>query len=117
MRQTHLSSLKLSIPDLAAFPLSRNLAFQLPSYPAEIVPMMDSVVRDILVEWVLEDKGSDDELREIEEIGWKVRPYGLDNGRGMRGSNIYKRKLIKEIGQGAMYKLLSNKVLGIRATP
>ena len=87
MRQTHLSSLNLSIPDLAAFPLSRNLAFQLPSYPAEIVPMMDSVVRDILVEWVLEDKGSDDELREVEEIGWKVRPYGLDNGRGMRGSN------------------------------
>jgi hypothetical protein len=88
MRQTHLSSLNLSIPDLAAFPESRNLAHQLPNYPAEIVPMMDSVVRDILVEWVLEDKGSDDELREIEEIGWKVRPYGLDNGRGMRGSSI-----------------------------
>jgi DNA replication licensing factor MCM4 len=85
MRQTHLSSLNLSIPDLAAYPESRNLAHQLPNYPAEIVPMMDSVVRDILVEWVLEDKGSDDELREIEEIGWKVRPYGLDNGRGMRG--------------------------------
>jgi DNA replication licensing factor MCM4 len=85
MRQTHLSSLNLSIPDLAAFPAARNLAYQLPSYPAEIVPMMDSVVRDILVEWVLEDKGSDDELREVEETGWKVRPYGLDNGRGMRG--------------------------------
>jgi hypothetical protein len=50
--------------------------------------MMDSVVRDILVEWVLEDKGSDDELREVEETGWKVRPYGLDNGRGMRGTSI-----------------------------
>jgi DNA replication licensing factor MCM4 len=91
MRQTHLSSLNLSIPDLAAYPGSRNLAFQLPSYPAEIVPMMDSVVRDILVEWVLEDKGSDDELREVEEIGWKVRPYGLDNGRGMRGTSLQSR--------------------------
>jgi hypothetical protein len=49
---------------------------------------MDSVVRDILVDWVVDDKGSDDELREIEEIGWKVRPYGLDNGRGMRGSSL-----------------------------
>jgi hypothetical protein len=85
MRQTHLSSLNLFIPDLAAYLPSRNLAFQLPSYPAEIVPMMDSVVRDILVGWVLEDKGSDEELREVEEIVWKVRPYGLDNGRGMRG--------------------------------
>ena len=87
MRQTHISSLSLAISDLAAFPMSRNLAFQLVSYPAEIVPMMDSVVRDILLEWVQEDKGSDDELREVEEIGWKVRPYGVDNGgRGMRGS-------------------------------
>jgi DNA replicative helicase MCM subunit Mcm2 (Cdc46/Mcm family) len=88
MRQTHILSLNLSIPDLAAYPDSHNLAHQLPSYPAEIVPMMDSVLRDILVEWVLEDKGSDDELREVEGAGWKVRPYGLDNGRGMRGLTL-----------------------------
>jgi hypothetical protein len=35
----------------------------------------------------MEDKGTDDELREVEEIAWKVRPYGLDNGRGMRGKS------------------------------
>jgi hypothetical protein len=87
MRETHLSSLNLAIPDLAAYPPSRHLAVQLPNYPAEIVPMMDSVVRDIIVGWVMEDKGTDDELREVEEIAWKVRPYGLDNGRGMRGKS------------------------------
>ena len=118
MRQTHLSSLNLSIPDLAAYPESRNLAHQLPNYPAEIVPMMDSVVRDILVEWVLEDKGSDDELREIEEIGWKVRPYGLDNGRGMRGSShLQYLMLIVELGPGDIDKLVSVKGLVIRSTP
>src|SRR5262245_54303532 len=98
MRQTHLSSLNLSIPDIAAYPPSSQLAHQLPNYPAEIVPMMDSVVRDILVEWVLEDKGSDDELRQVEEIGWKIRPYGLDNARGMRGSSQLSTPLTKELG-------------------
>ena len=86
MRRTQLSSLNLSVPDLVAYPPSRNMAHQLVAYPTEIIPMMDSVVKDIIIEWVLEDKGTDEELREVEDIIWKVRPYGLDNGRGMRGN-------------------------------
>ena len=85
MRQTHLSSLNLYVPDLAAYPASRSLAAQLPAYPTEVVPIMDAVIRDILVDMVEDDRGTDDELREIENIVWKVRPYGLDNSRGMRG--------------------------------
>ena len=85
MRQTHLSSLNLFIPDLAAYPPSRNLYYQLPAYPTEVVPLMDSVIKDIIIDWVEEDRESDEELREVEEIAWKVRPYGLDNDRGMRG--------------------------------
>jgi DNA replication licensing factor MCM4 len=85
MRQTHISSLNLYVPDLAAYPASRGLASQLPAYPTEIVPIMDNVIKDILVDMVEEDRGSDDELRDIENIVWKVRPYGLDSSRGMRG--------------------------------
>jgi DNA replication licensing factor MCM4 len=107
MRETHLSSLNLFVPDLAAYPPSKHLATQLPNYPAEIIPMMDAVVRDVLVDWVVEDKGSDDELREIEEISWKVRPYGLTNGgRGMR-----------ELGPGDIDKMVTIKGLVIRSTP
>jgi hypothetical protein len=77
--------LNLSIPDLVAYPPSRHLAVRLPNYPAEIVPMMDSIISDIIVGWVMEDQDIDDELREVEEIAWKVRPYGLNNGRSMKG--------------------------------
>jgi DNA replication licensing factor MCM4 len=116
MRQTHLASLNLYIPDLAAYPASRNLAAQLPAYPMEVVPIMDNVIRDIIVEMVAEDRGSDEELRDIENIMWKVRPYGLDNSRGMRGLSSQVNADRLELGPADIDKMVSIKGLAIRST-
>ena len=107
MRQTHQTNLNLRIRDLAAFPPSKKLALQLVRYPQEVVPIMDTVLKDqmlILAEEDLRSSVSSYEvemLREqmdlIESLLYKVRPYGgtSTNMRDLNPSDIDKLTTVR----------------------
>lgn len=96
MRQTDQVNLNLRITDLAAFSPSAKLASLLQKYPQEIIPIMDHVLKDEMIELAEEDirKGVDGmegeagqaEIEVIEGNLYKVRPFGLQ-GMNMRDLN------------------------------
>lgn len=85
MRFTNQTNLNLRISDLVAFPPSRRLALQLERYPQEVVPIMDQILKDEMLELAEEDmrRATDDDLETTREqiklmemLNYKVRPYG-----------------------------------------
>ncbi|PWN25165.1 putative replication licensing factor MCM4 [Jaminaea rosea] len=115
MRQTDQTSLNLRASDLAAYPPTHKLAHFLVKYPNEIIPIMDQVLKDEMIELAYDDAkeqrdGMEGELgaQEIEMMEgrlYKVRPYGLD-AINMRNLN-----------PGDIDKLVTVRGLVIRATP
>ena len=115
MRQTDQTNLNLRITDLEAFPPSKRLKLQLLRYPQEMVPIMDQVLKDEMLEMAYQDHkdgrddmGGDIGLAEIELMEsklYKVRPFGADptNMRDLNPSDID--------------KLVTVRGLVIRATP
>lgn len=107
MRQTHQTNLNLRIRDLAAFPPSKKLALQLIRYPQEVVPIMDTVLKEQMLVLAEEDLRSSvsnfevDMLREqmdlIESLLYKVRPYGgtATNLRELNPSDIDKLTTVR----------------------
>ncbi|KAI3476631.1 hypothetical protein L1887_61798 [Cichorium endivia] len=115
MRITDQTNLNLRISDLEAYPPSKRLKMQLIRYPQEMVPIMDQVLKDEMLEMAYEDQkegrdgmGGDIGLAEIELMEtklYKVRPYGADaiNMRDLNPADID--------------KLVTVRGLVIRATP
>ncbi|SOV04413.1 probable replication licensing factor MCM4 [Ustilago sp. UG-2017a] len=115
MRITDQTNLNLRISDLEAYPPSKRLKLQLIRYPQEMVPIMDQVLKDEMLEMAYEDQkegrqgmGGDMGLAEIELMEtklYKVRPYGAEaiNMRDLNPADID--------------KLVTVRGLVIRATP
>ncbi|SAM80469.1 probable replication licensing factor MCM4 [Ustilago bromivora] len=115
MRITDQTNLNLRISDLEAYPPSKRLKMQLIRYPQEMVPIMDQVLKDEMLEMAYEDQkegrqgmGGDMGLAEIELMEtklYKVRPYGAEaiNMRDLNPADID--------------KLVTVRGLVIRATP
>lgn len=85
MRFTNQTNLNLRITDLIAFPPSKRLALQLERYPQEVVPIMDQILKDEMLELAEEDlrRAADDDgettreqIELMETLNYKVRPYG-----------------------------------------
>lgn len=105
MRLTNQTNLNLRISDLAAYPPSKKLALQLVRYPQEMVPIMDQVIKDTMLELAEDDVHASDvdavQLREqiaiIESSLYKVRPYGgpSTNMRDLNPSDIDKLTTIR----------------------
>lgn len=87
MRVTGEANLNLDCENLRAFPPSRKLYGQLVKYPQEVVPAMDQVLKDIMLELAEEDQAEgvegmlgqegEEEIAEIMSKVYKVRPFGL----------------------------------------
>ncbi|KAH9968055.1 MCM2/3/5 family-domain-containing protein [Russula dissimulans] len=115
MRVTGEANLNLDCENLRAFPLSRKLYGQLVKYPQEVVPAMDQVLKDIMLELAEEDQAEgvegmvgqegEEEIAEIMSKVYKVRPFGLP-AVNMRSLNPQDTD-----------KLVCIKGLVIRATP
>lgn len=115
MRQTDQTSLNLRAADLAAFPPTKKLAHFLVKYPNEVIPIMDQVLKDEMIDMAYDDnkdgqEGMEGELGQqeidiIEGRMYKVRPFGLD-AINMRNLN-----------PGDIDKLATIRGLVIRATP
>ncbi|KAJ1029682.1 hypothetical protein NDA13_002925 [Ustilago tritici] len=115
MRITDQTNLNLRISDLEAYPPSKRLKMQLIRYPQEMVPIMDQVLKDEMLEMAYEDQkegrqgmGGDMGLAEIELMEtklYKVRPYGAE------AINM------RDLNPGDIDKLVTVRGLVIRATP
>ncbi|CAA7268765.1 unnamed protein product [Cyclocybe aegerita] len=115
MRQTGETNLNLDVVNLLAYPASKKLHGQFLKYPQEVIPAMDQVLKDLMLDTAemdqqagmegMEGKEGDEEISEILGRIYKVRPFGVPsvNMRGLNPSDTD--------------KLVAVKGLVIRATP
>jgi DNA replication licensing factor MCM4 len=80
-----------------SFPPTRKLYHQLVAYPQEVIPIMDQVLKDVMIElaeedWEIMEEGLERDL--VEEEGrdmagrvYKVRPFGGEKVVNMRELN------------------------------
>lgn len=133
MRQTGHTNLNLDMGNLISYPPTKKLFGQLQKYPQEVVPAMDQVLKDLMLEIAdmdqqagMEDMRGDEGDEEIAEIMgrvYKVRPFGLKpvNMRDLNPTgtffNSIRNKFYGSICFSDTDKLVSIKGLVIRATP
>jgi DNA replication licensing factor MCM4 len=96
MRLTGETNLNLDMQNLLSYPPSAKLYHQLVKYPQEVVPAMDQVLKDLMLELAESDltdgvdgmqgKEGEVEVAEIMARVYKVRPCGLPVGN-MRDLN------------------------------
>lgn len=87
MRQTGHTNLNLDMGNLASYHTTQKLFGQLQKYPQEVVPAMDQVLKDLMLEIADMDQQAgmegmrgeegDEEIAEIMGRVYKVRPFGL----------------------------------------
>jgi DNA replication licensing factor MCM4 len=105
MRETGQTMLNLDSINLFAYPPTKKLYQQLMNYPQEVVPIMDQVLRDVMIENAEQELESvqarhadgevgaldvhviEEEVREIEGKIFKVRPFGGERTVNMRDLN------------------------------
>jgi DNA replication licensing factor MCM4 len=96
MRITGETNLNLDMINLAAYPLSKKLFGQLVKYPQEVIPAMDQVLKDMMLEVADADQQAgregmrgaegEEEVKAIMGNIYKVRPFGI-KPVGMRELN------------------------------
>ncbi|WVO18176.1 hypothetical protein L204_105879 [Cryptococcus depauperatus] len=124
LRYTGETNLNLDALNLLSFRPTKKLYHQLVNYPQEVIPIMDQVLRDVMIELGHEElekaqvrfsEGSlsqlelgviTDEVREVETRVYKVRPFGGEKTVNMR-----------DLNPGDTDRLVTVKGLVIRATP
>ncbi|KAH7883060.1 MCM-domain-containing protein [Phlebopus sp. FC_14] len=115
MRQTGQTNLNLDMVNLLAYPPCKKLFPQLQKYPQEVIPAMDQVLKDLMLEVADEDQQAgmdgmqgeqgDEEIADIMSKVYKVRPFGL------------KPVNMRELNPSDTDKLICIRGLVIRATP
>jgi DNA replication licensing factor MCM4 len=88
MRVTGQTNLNLDMVNLQAFPPTKKLYTQLIKYPQEIIPVMDQVLKDLMIAVAEEDQQvgvegmqgdeGEDEINEMMSKVYKIRPWGGD---------------------------------------
>ena len=131
LRQTGETNLNLDVANLLAYPPSKKLHSQLIKYPQEVIPAMDQVLKDTMLDIAEYDmehnvpgmQGQDGEAEITEIMGriYKVRPFGLTTGnmRLLNPSGAFSCVFSGVNTQKSLDtdKLVSVKGLVIRATP
>ena len=105
LRETAQQNLNLDAINLLAYPPTKKLYQQLLNYPQEVVPIMDQVLRDVMIEMAeeefeavqgrfadgevgeLEVSLAENEVSDVEGRIFKVRPYGGERTVNMRDLN------------------------------
>ncbi|AOA60947.1 Mcm2-7 hexameric complex component [Komagataella phaffii CBS 7435] len=109
MREMGTSNLNLDVINLLAYSFTKKLYYQLIHYPQEVIPIMDQTIKDCMINLILEDNNGDEQDPEVARIDttiYKIRPYNLQDNKGMR-----------ELNPNDIDKLVSVKGLVIRSTP
>ncbi|KAF9016573.1 cell division control protein 54 [Hymenopellis radicata] len=115
MRMTGQTSLSLDMQNLLAYPGSKKLYHLLVKYPQEVVPVMDQVLRTLMLELAdldqqngvegMEGEAGDEEIEEITRKVYNIRPFGVPPVN------------MRDINPTDTDKLVCIKGLVIRATP
>ncbi|EJD05304.1 MCM-domain-containing protein [Fomitiporia mediterranea MF3/22] len=115
MRQTGQTNLNVDVINILSYPPSKKLHSQLIKYPQEVIPAMDQVLKDVMIELADEDatkgvegmqgKEGEEEMSDILSKVYKVRPFGEKPGN------------MRELNPSDTDKLVCIKGLVIRATP
>jgi DNA replication licensing factor MCM4 len=89
MRQTGETNLNLDVVNLLAYPPSKKLHAQLVKYPQEVVPAMDQVLKDLMLDIAdmdqregrdgMEGAQGEEEISDMMNKVYKVRPFGLQS--------------------------------------
>lgn len=82
-----LSNLNLDVKDLQSFPPTKKLYHQLLNYPQEIVPIFDQTLKDTILDVMVEENASAEEIGEVERTIYKIRPFNLGTSLNMRDLN------------------------------
>jgi DNA replication licensing factor MCM4 len=87
LRQTGETNLNLDMVNLRSYPPCKKLDSQLAKYPQEVVPAMDQVLKDLMLEVADMDQRAglhgmqgaqgDEEIADIMGKVYKVRPFGM----------------------------------------
>ncbi|KAL5478394.1 CDC54 [Sanghuangporus weigelae] len=115
MRQTGQTNLNVDMVNILAYPSSKKLHSQLIKYPQEVIPAMDQVLKDVMIELADEDaaagvegmqgKEGEEEIADMMSKVYKIRPFGQSPGN------------MRELNPSDTDKLVCTKGLVIRATP
>ena len=101
MRQTGETNLNLDVVNLVAYPPSKKLHSQLLKYPQEVIPAMDQVLKDLMLDIAdmdhqaglegMQGAEGEEEIGDIMGRVYKVRPFGLQaiNMRSLNPSGLY----------------------------
>ena len=101
MRQTGKTNLNLDVVNLLAYPPSKKLHGQLLKYPQEVIPAMDQVLKDMMLDIAdmdhqaglegMQGAEGEEEIGEIMGKVYKVRPFGLPavNMRSLNPSGLF----------------------------
>lgn len=87
LRTTGQTNLNLDMQNLLAYPSAKKLYGQLIKYPQEVIPAMDQVLKDLMLELAdldqqngvegMDGQAGDEEIGEIMQRVYKVRPFGM----------------------------------------
>lgn len=115
MRRTGETNLNIDIVNIMVYPPSKKLHTQLTKYPQEVIPVMDQVLKDLMVELAevdhrageegMEGTDGEEEIADIISKVYKVRPFGLPSVN------------MRNLNPADTDKLVCIKGLVIRATP
>ncbi|ESK94820.1 cell division control protein 54 [Moniliophthora roreri MCA 2997] len=115
MRQTGETCLNVDMINILSYPPTKKLHGHLLKYPQEVIPIMDTVLKDLMLELAEQDQQAglngmvgadgDAEIGEIMSKNYRVRPFSV-NSMNMRDLNPTDTD-----------KLVCIKGLVIRATP
>lgn len=106
MKTLGLSNLNLDVKDIQSFPPTKKLYNQLLNYPQEIIPIFDQTLKDTILNRLVDENASAEEIGEVERTIYKIRPFNLGTSLNMR-----------DLNPGDIDKLVCVKGLVIRATP
>lgn len=111
MRKTTQTNLNLDSLNLLAYPPSKKLYHQLLSYPQEVIPIMDQVLKDVMIElsedaWAALGEGLErdmlmEEANEMQGRIYKVRPFGGEKTVNMRDLNPGGEHQVRRGGLGS----------------
>lgn len=96
MLETDQTCLNVRITDLASFGPSKKFAYWLVKYPSEVIPIMDEMLKSVLIDMVklMAPRGpaGDAMIHPVESTIYQVRPFGLDavNMRNLNPNDLDK---------------------------
>ncbi|KAG0642461.1 MCM2/3/5 family-domain-containing protein [Tuber brumale] len=87
LRELGTSNLNLDVQNLKSFPPTKRFYHQLHAYPQEIIPIMDTCVKDTMLEMLAGAGASRAEYDTCLERIYKARPFNLEKTVNMRDLN------------------------------